>query len=361
MILPFGNKQKLSLDDLYQFFRIVYRYQNAGVPIDAAVEAYLSISTHREAKEVIDRVLKDMRNGQPFSDALKRTKEFPEFIVEIIKVGEGSGQVNSTLKEVVSHLKQEIDIDREVTSALWTPKIFLVGMSVALAIALFFVIPKMGQLLREAHVELPMITRAVLWVGDTAQSFWWVFLLVGFGVTLLYREAMRRYPEEAALIKFRLPFFKDIYFPQMQYRFTKIMGLCLVANVKTPQAIQYTALASDNVAMRLTLFRALQNIDKRGMQSWDAIKKADTFHLVAQDIFTLLEVGATTSQMGPILIEESKNFQEDMLAASKLIGDKVGITVTIPGYIALILLFAAIEWPVITMMQNMNMGAGGGM
>lgn len=361
MTLPFLSENHLSLTDLYQFFRIVYRFQNAGVPIDSAVEAYLSSATKEEAKEIISKILRDMRNGQLFSEALKRSGEFPEFIVEIMKVGENSGQVLNTLHEVVEHLKQEIDIDREVTSSLWTPKIFLVGMSFAMFIAVMFVIPKMGQLLREAHIELPTITIAVLWIGDTAQSFWWVGALIAFALFGVYKEFKRRYPEEVALLKFRLPFFKSIYIPQMQYRFTKIMGLCLVANVPTPQAIQYTALASDNVAMKLTLFRALQYIERRGMQSWDAIKKADVFHLVSQDIFTLLEVGASTSQMGPILLEESQNFQEDMLTASKLIGDKVGISVTIPGYIALIFLFAAIEWPVITMMQNMNMGVGGGM
>ncbi|MBR3721310.1 MAG: type II secretion system F family protein [Selenomonadaceae bacterium] len=358
MNLPFMSEEHLSLTDLYQFFRVIYRFQNAGVPVDSAVEAYLSVSTKENAKEVIGKVLRDMRNGQAFSEALKRSKEFPDFIVEIIKVGEGSGQVNSTLHEVVEHLKQEIDIDREITSSLWTPKIFLVGMGFAMFLAVMFVIPKMGQLLREAHIELPTITKFVLWIGDTAQGFWWVFALIGVGIFALYKELKRRYPEEVALLKFRLPFFKSIYIPQMQYRFTKTMGLCLVANVPTPQAIQYTALASDNIAMKLTLLRSLQYIEKRGMQSWDAIKKADTFHLIAQDIYTLLEVGASTSQMGPILMEESKNFQEDMLTASKLIGDKVGISVTIPGYIALIFLFAAIEWPVITMMQNMNMGGG---
>jgi len=47
-----------------------------------------------------------------------------------------------------------------------------------------------------------------------------------------------------------------------------------------------------------------------------------------------------------------------MLVASKLIGDKVGLSVTIPGYVALIILFASIEFPVMTMMQNLNSMGG---
>ena len=73
-----------------------------------------------------------------FSSALgKHDVDFPAFIVEIIRVGEESGQIAKVLEEIVFYLEQEIEVDREVRQALWTPKAFMLGMVGAFAVALF--------------------------------------------------------------------------------------------------------------------------------------------------------------------------------------------------------------------------------
>ena len=100
-------------------------------------------------------------------------------------------------------------------------------------------------------------------------------------------------------------------------------------------------------------------MDRSGSQSWEALERADTNKIINKDFYLMLQVGSRTGQLGQTLMSEAQNYQKDMLAASRLIGDKVGITVTIPGYLALILLFAAIEYPVIEMVQNLNFDAGG--
>ncbi len=57
------------------------------------------------------------------------------------------------------------------------------------------------------------------------------------------------------------------------------------------------------------------------------------------------------------MISESKKYQEHMVRLSKQIGDKVGISIAIPGYIIMLLLFAAIEMPIFSMIGNIsNMG-----
>lgn len=358
-MLNFG-KENLSNEELCKFFRVIQKYNNAGVTLAESVSNYAENVENQKMQSLTREILRDMRNGMDFSGALsKHGEEFPAFIVEIIRVGEESGQISKVLDEIVFYLEQEIEVDREVRQALWTPKAFMAGMAVAFAVALFLVIPKMGELLNEAHIDLPLITRIVIKIGETAQSFWWLFVILAIAARIFYKQFAKKYPERAALLELKIPFFKVINYNQMQYRFSKILGLCAVANINTATSLKYTALASDNLAMKETLLRAVRDMENSGSQVWDALRKADINKIINKDFFVMLKVGATTGQLGAILTSESLNYQKDMLAASKLIGDKVGIAVTIPGYFGLILLFAAIEYPVIEMMQNMNFSAGG--
>ena len=354
------GKENLSNEELCKFFRVIQKYNNAGVTLTESVANYAENVEEKRVREIAKKILRDMRNGTEFSEALSKHKEdFPAFIVEIIRVGEESGQIAKVLEEIVFYLEQEIEVDREVRQALWTPKAFMIGMAIAFAVALLIVIPKMGELLTEAHIDLPLVTQMVINIGKAAQSFWWLFLIVAVGLRIFYREMEKKYPERAALLALKVPFFKVITYNQMQYRFAKILGLCAVANIRTSTALKYTALASDNLAMKETLLRAVREMEATSSQVWDALKKADINKILNKDFFVMLRVGAATGQLGGILMAEAMNYQKDMLAASKLIGDKVGIAVTIPGYLALILLFAAIEYPVIEMMENMNFSAGG--
>ena len=354
------GQEKLSNEELCKFFRVIQKYNNAGVTLAESVSSYAENVENKKMQSLTQEILRDMRNGTEFSSALgKHDAEFPAFIVEIIRVGEESGQIAKVLEEIVFYLEQEIEVDREVRQALWTPKAFMIGMVGAFAVALFLVIPKMGELLTEAHIDLPFITQVVITVGDTAQNFWWLFLLIGVAIKFFYSQFAKKYPERAALMSLKVPFFKVISYNQMQYRFAKILGLCAVANIKTSTSLKYTALASDNLAMKETLLRAVRDMENTGSQVWEALRKADINQIIHKDFFVMLRVGAMTGQLGAILMAEAMNYQKDMLAASKLIGDKVGIAVTIPGYLGLILLFAAIEYPVIEMMQNMNFGTGG--
>ena len=356
------GKEKLSNEELCKFFRVIQKYNNAGVTLAESISSYAENVESKKMQSLTQEILRDMRNGLEFSGALsKHSEEFPAFIVEIIRVGEESGQITKVLDEIVFYLEQEIEVDREVRQALWTPKAFMIGMAGAFAVALFLVIPKMGELLTEAHIELPFITRLVVTTGNTAQNFWWLFALLIVAVKIFYNQFAKKYPERAALMSLKVPFFKEITYNQMQYRFAKILGLCAVANIKTSTSLKYTALASDNLAMKETLLRAVRDMDATGSQVWEALRKADINKIIHKDFFVMLRVGAMTGQLGAILMAEAMSYQKDMLAASKLIGDKVGIAVTIPGYLGLILLFAAIEYPVIEMMQNMNFGTGGGM
>ena len=54
---------------------------------------------------------------------------------------------------------------------------FLVGMVLfSLMILLIYVVPQFAPMFADMNVEMPMITKIVLAVGSTLQSFWWLIL-----------------------------------------------------------------------------------------------------------------------------------------------------------------------------------------
>lgn len=354
------TSNKLKQEDLCQFFRIIRRYYKVGLTLNESMREYTKAIEKPALKAIGNTIIRDMRNGVDFEESLKKYPTFfPAFIIELIKVGQKSGRMGEFLDEIVFYLEQDIEVHRELKSALWMPKIFLFGMSIAFAIGFLFVIPKLGELLTDAHLELPFITKIIIGIGTTAQHFWWVFLIIGVISFFYYKYLKQNQPEKIETLSLKIPFFKVINYNRLQYNFAKILGLCITAGIKTSKALNYTAMASGNVIMKNTLLNVATDLENSGMQIADAIKKADKHKIIDPNFYVMLAVGNTSGKIGPIMLAESENYRKEMLIAARLIGDKIGLSVTVPGYICLVALFASIEFPVMKMMQNL--GKLGGM
>jgi type II secretory pathway component PulF len=354
------QKKKPNMQDLYHFFKVIKRYTAANIPEIKSVQMFQEETIKPALKKIIEMLLRDLRNGVEFPIALsKHPSFFPSFIIEMLKIGINSGQRTQILDEIVFYIEQKIDVKREVDAALWVPKVFLVGMLGAFFLAVMFVIPQMGNLLSDSHIELPLITQIVLGIGYAAQSLWWLFAILTVGGIAGYVYAKKEYPERVDLLKLHIPFFKKITYNQMHYQFTKVFGLCVQSGVDTKKALVYTAMASNHTILKTILKKAVSDMERYGISLPDAIKKEDIHHILDPSIFIMLRTGSKASDIGNIMLNESENYRKEMLVESRLLGDKIGVTVTIPGYAALVFIFAAIEYPMIAIFQGMNMGGMG--
>ncbi len=74
----------------------------------------------------LGQVRQDIKEGASFSQALVKVKIFPEFFIQMIKVGEESGRLESVLADIADSFQEEIESDLKIISALIEPAIILV-------------------------------------------------------------------------------------------------------------------------------------------------------------------------------------------------------------------------------------------
>ena len=74
----------------------------------------------------LEQVRKDISEGVPFSDALGKFKIFPDFFVQMVRVGEEGGRLDSVLADIAESYEKEIESDLKTLSSLIEPAIILV-------------------------------------------------------------------------------------------------------------------------------------------------------------------------------------------------------------------------------------------
>lgn len=91
----------------------------------------------------LEQVRQDIKEGASFSQSLAKVKVFPEFFIQMIRVGEESGRLESVLADISDSYQQEIESDLKVISALIEPAIILIlgliigGMVLAVLLPIF--------------------------------------------------------------------------------------------------------------------------------------------------------------------------------------------------------------------------------
>ncbi|MDO8489092.1 MAG: type II secretion system F family protein [Candidatus Omnitrophota bacterium] len=97
----------------------------------------------------LEQVRHDISEGVPFSDSLSKFKIFPDFFVQMIRVGEEGGRLDSVLADISTSYEKEIEGDLKTVSSLIEPAIILgLGLVIgAMVIAMLLPIFNMNTLM----------------------------------------------------------------------------------------------------------------------------------------------------------------------------------------------------------------------
>ena len=125
-----------SLEQYTRSFSMLFR---AGVPLTELVTLCAVITDNPYLQSRIERIREGLENGESFVSAHERAQFFPPLVVQMLSVGEETGQLDELLDEVSYYYEAELDYDLEKLAA-WIEPILIVGLAglvVVLALGIF--------------------------------------------------------------------------------------------------------------------------------------------------------------------------------------------------------------------------------
>ena len=111
---------------------------SAGISINRALKITSDTVNNPVYKSIINEIEKQVSEGEKISSVMMKHKEyFPPFVVAMIRVGEETGKLDTTLIEVVNFYQKEIKRSIDLLTSLIEPVmiIFLGGIVAMLAIS----------------------------------------------------------------------------------------------------------------------------------------------------------------------------------------------------------------------------------
>src|SRR5258708_3841853 len=138
----FPTLYTISRADIILFTRQLATFVGAGVPMSRALGVIAEETASPLFKRVILAVLADLERGQNLSDALvKHPKVFPSLYIDLVRVAELAGNLESTLKELAGDLRRDLNTVRRGGAPPGYPRVILEGAPRRVLVPGFFSLP----------------------------------------------------------------------------------------------------------------------------------------------------------------------------------------------------------------------------
>lgn len=145
---------------------------DAGFPLDRALEVTGGLVSRPEVAGAVAEIRGRVRGGASLSEALGEEELFPPLATGMARAGERGGDLARALGRLAGHLEREEELRSRVASALLYPALMTGVGGAALAVLVFYVLPRFVGILEEAGAALPRSTALLLAAGDFLGRWW---------------------------------------------------------------------------------------------------------------------------------------------------------------------------------------------
>lgn len=135
-----GKVVKLNLWG--QFTRTLATLLENGVPVLTALHITEQVMPNRIVKQAINKTREEVTDGKTIAQPLARSKIFPQLMVDLVKIGEETGDVPGALNNLAGTYENELNIALRVVTNLIEPALIVV-MAIGVGFLLLSVLSAM--------------------------------------------------------------------------------------------------------------------------------------------------------------------------------------------------------------------------
>ena len=312
----FGSRMRFRATkrDLMTFTSELSTLLAAGLPLDRSLHVISEISDRRGMKEMVQALLKSVREGISFSDALQKHPDiFSRLYVNMVRAGEAGGVLDAVLERLNEFLESSKELRDHVVSAMIYPTILALTGGIPIILLLTFVLPRFSVIFSELGSSLPAPTQILLSTSEFLASYGWILLIALAAAGLLFRHAVASERGRYRWDALKLLLMEDVIRKLETARFCRTLGTLLASGVSLLQALNN---AKDVIGNRVIARRveAVSKGAKEGRGISDPLSRAGVFPPMA---LSMIAVGEETGQLDAMLMKVAVIYEKSMRQAVK--------------------------------------------
>ena len=294
------KKKKVRRKDVLVFTQELHTLVHAGFPLDRSLAVLRQLAESKEMAEVLQGVLKEVKGGKSFSEALGKYPEvFPRVYVNMVKAGEAGGALEEILGRLASYMVTSEDLRSYIVGALIYPILLSVVGLISIVILTLFVVPKFTAIFQDMGVPLPLPMAILKGLSDFLSRFWWAVIAAAVAAGIYFKRFrdsdQGRMKWDRTLLN--IPMLGPVLRKMEVARFSRSLGTLLHGGVPLLQAMNIVREILGNQSIAAAI-EPMRNGIKKGEGIAQPMRQSGVFPPLAMH---LIEVGEESGKLDSML------------------------------------------------------------
>ena len=120
----------VKIEDLVMFCRQMYSLTKAGIPLLRAIGGLSNTITNPVLRDELKQIGRDLAGGMPMAYSLRNRPDiFSPLFVALINVGENTGELEGSFKQIAEYLSLDMETRKRVKAAIRYPMIVIIFLA----------------------------------------------------------------------------------------------------------------------------------------------------------------------------------------------------------------------------------------
>ncbi|MCF7854554.1 MAG: type II secretion system F family protein [Candidatus Pacebacteria bacterium] len=285
---------KVRSRDIDRFTRQLATLVRTNVPILRA----LALIAEQPGSETFRNVIRDLatqvQQGRTLSDAMaKYPRIFDNLYLSMVLAGERGGVLHHTLLTLANHREKELEMRRQVQSALAYP-LFVVGFGMlTVFVVITFFLPRVIGLFQSLEQDLPLPTEILVTITEVMSEHWpWALLIGALIAAIVFRNKPGSKKKLVVdILKLSLPVVRRLTRHAEIARFSRTLALLTRSGISIHEGLALATKTLNNEAMKGKIEQVVKDIVNKGETLSVSLTRSGEFPRFATNMIAVGEEG----------------------------------------------------------------------
>jgi len=295
------NQKTLSESEISAFCQQVGMIVKAGLPTYYGISILRDEATDDFTRDFLNKIYEPMERGVTLGEALGNTEAFPEYMVDMIRLGEETGRLEEVLDSLSTYYEREADIKAGIRHAVTYPLIMTIMMLVVIVVIITQVVPVFSQIYEQLGSGLTGTALMLMNVSTFLNRYMLAFVCLVIAIAVS-GYAFFRTPKGRTLFQGR-----GLSMSIAASRFANCMYLALSSGLDTDRSLEMAEKLIDNPYMLAKI-----NDCKKHIRNGEPFIKSLLLSGIFSKVYSsMMTIGFKTGSMDDIMQKISEAYEEE--------------------------------------------------
>ncbi|WP_234120322.1 type II secretion system F family protein [Clostridium hydrogenum] len=303
---------KVSIKDISIFCRELSYVLNAGISLNKALDIVGAQTENKKLKKVISKVFDEVERGKGLADSMKKYKEFPSLLINMIAAGESSGNLDEIMNRMSEYYFSEFKQRQKVKQALTYPIVVAIFAFIIVNFLAIKILPMLiGNIVNiSGKSDIPWPTKVSMGFSDfVVHNF--IFIILCIPVIVILLKIAKKYSfnsEKLDKFKIKMPIVGKVIYKIVTSRFARTFGMLVSSGIPLIKSIEICGKIVDNKFIENSLEAVKEDI-KKGSSIGMVFEEKNIFPPM---LTQMIKIGEESGNLEDVLKKVAEFYDEEV-------------------------------------------------